>query len=215
MIGEVLVRAEPALPVHTVRVDLAEILPGFEDLVGVVVMGGDMGVHDEVEFPWLPRERDWLAGAVGAGIPLVGVCLGAQQLALALGAEVTTGPAPEIGLGEVTVTPEGGADPLLGPERDRLPCLHWHGDTFAVPAGAVRIATGDRYQNQGFRFGDTAWGLQFHIEVDRELLDDWVPDLPEGVVVDEAGRAEVEAAGRRVFSRFAALALARSSTWAG
>ena len=191
---------------HVVRVDLADPLPAPGDLGGVVVMGGAMGVHDTDEFPWLDTERRWIAEAVGAGVPVLGVCLGAQQLAAALGAAVTTGPSPEIGVGEVELTAAGRADPVLGPEGARVAVIQWHGDTFEIPTGAVHLATGDRYRNQAFRYGRLVYGLQFHIEVDKSMADAWAPDLPPDVSLDEEARREVEAVGRRVLRRFVDIA---------
>jgi GMP synthase (glutamine-hydrolysing) len=136
---------------------------------------------------------------------VLGVCLGSQQLAAALGAEVKHGPEREIGLGRVELTPEGLADPVLGPAADGaagLPVVHWHGDTFDVPPGAVRLASSDRYPNQAFRAGPRAYGLQFHVEVDRALAAGWEPHLPAGVELAEPGRAAVERAGRSVLERF-------------
>jgi len=188
-----------------VRLDEAGHLPPPPTAGAVVVMGGAMGVHDTDRYPWLGPERTWIAGAVEAGVPVLGICLGAQLLAAALGAEVTTGPAPEIGVGEVELTAEGRADPVLGGHGARLPVVHWHGDTFTIPAGAVRLATSDRYENQAFRYGRAVYGLQFHLEVDQAIAQAWRPELPPGVDLEE-GRAEVEAAGRRVLGRFVEMA---------
>ncbi len=191
-----------------VRLDLGGALPPPSELGGVVVMGGAMGVHDTDAFPWLAPERAWIAETVAAGLPVLGVCLGAQQLAAALGASVTTGPAPEVGSGVVELTPDGRADPVLGPEGKRVAVIQWHGDTFEIPDGAVRLATGDRYPNQAFRYGRLAYGLQFHIEVDDAMAEAWAPDLPAGVTLAEGDRRVVEAVGRRVLGRFVDLALA-------
>jgi GMP synthase-like glutamine amidotransferase len=186
---------------HTVvRVDLGDDLPDPDEFGAVVAMGGAMGVHDD--HPWLETERRWLAAAVGAGIPVLGVCLGAQQLAAALGARVTTGPAPEIGIGTVELTDDGRGDPVLGPEGSDLPVVHWHGDTFDIPTGALRLASSERYQNQAFRFARHAYGLQFHVEVDDDMAETWAPDLPAGIDLDAAGRRAVEEVGRRVLGRF-------------
>jgi GMP synthase-like glutamine amidotransferase len=203
LLAEVLTQA--GLPMAVVRLDCGDALPDPSSLGGVVVMGGVMGVHDTDEFPWLEAERRWIVRTVDAGLPVLGVCLGAQQLAAALGATVTTGPAPEIGVGEVALTAVGRADPVLGPEGDRVAVIHWHGDTFDIPDGAVRLATGDRYANQAFRYGDFAYGLQFHVEVDEAMADAWAPELPSGVTLDTEARRPVEAVGRRVLGRFVEL----------
>ncbi len=114
-------------------------------------MGGPMGVHDALD--WLEPERALLRAAVEAGLPVLGVCLGAQQLACALGGDVMTGAAPEVGVGEVHLTAAAIADPVFGPAPTPLPCVHWHGDTFTLPEAAVRLAGNDAYENQAFRVG--------------------------------------------------------------
>jgi GMP synthase (glutamine-hydrolysing) len=127
-----------------VRVDRADAIPppaAVADLAGLVVMGGPMSVADDLQ--WLADERALLREAVGAGRPVLGVCLGAQQLAAALGAPVTPGPAPEYGVGEVHLTAAAIDDPVFGPAPSPLPCVHWHGDTFGLPEGAVRLAGND------------------------------------------------------------------------
>jgi GMP synthase (glutamine-hydrolysing) len=199
--------ADAGVALDTVRLDLGDELPPVDEVGGAVVMGGAMGVHDEAEFPWLVAERRWLADAVAGGLPVLGVCLGAQQLAAALGADVTTGPEPEIGTGEVALSADGRADPVLGPDGPRLPAVHWHGDTFDIPPGARRLASSDRYENQAFRYGRAVYGLQFHVEIDRELAARWSPELPAGCTLDDTALAAVEATGRRVLRRFVDLAL--------
>ncbi len=119
---------------------------------------------------------------------------------------MTTGPSPEIGVGDVTLTADGRADPVLGPEGDRVPVIHWHGDTFEIPDGAVRLATGERYPNQAFRFGRLVYGLQFHVEVDDAMAAAWAPDLPPGISLGIGERRPVEAVGRRVLGRFVEVA---------
>jgi GMP synthase (glutamine-hydrolysing) len=193
---------------RVVRLDGDDPLPVPGELGGLVVMGGAMGVHDTDEFPWLDPERQWISQTVTAGIPVLGVCLGAQLLAAALGAAVTTGPAPEVGLGAVELTAEGRADPVLGPEGDGMAVIHWHGDTFEIPEGAVRLATGQRYANQAFRYGRVVYGLQFHIEVDDAMAEAWAPELPAGVSLDARERRAVDAVGRRVLGRFVDVARA-------
>jgi GMP synthase (glutamine-hydrolysing) len=190
-----------------VRVDAGEAVPGaaaVADMAGLVVMGGPMGVHDGDT--WLADERALLRAAVEAGLPVLGVCLGAQQLAAALGGEVTPGPAPEVGVGEVHLTTEARHDPVFGPAPSPLPCVHWHGDTFTLPEGAVRLAGDDAYENQAFRIGPCAYGLQFHVEVTGALVAHWGPHLPPGVFVRASDVAHVSQAGDGVVRRFVALA---------
>jgi GMP synthase-like glutamine amidotransferase len=199
---------------EVVRLDLGEPVPGPGTFDGLVVMGGQMGVHDTDRFGWLEPERRLLADSVEAGIPVLGICLGSQQLAAALGAEVTTGPAAEIGIGEVVLTADGRRDPVFGPEYNGLgttsvPCVHWHRDTFAIPTGAAHLAATRAFPHQAFRFGEVAYGLQFHVEVDRALAGAWTALLPEGTVFDRAVLTQVETVGRRILGRFVAHAVAR------
>ncbi len=121
---------------HIVRADLGQAVPptsALDDVGGLVVMGGPMGVHDIDMFDWLIPERELLQAAVTDGCAVLGVCLGAQQLAAALGAEVMTGNGEEIGPGQVVLTADGRRDPVLHPAGFEVPCMHWHGDTFDLP----------------------------------------------------------------------------------
>src|ERR1700722_2120793 len=190
-----------------VRVDRGDAIPppaAVADIAGLVVMGGPMGVHDDLE--WLAHERALLCAAVEADRPVLGVCLGAQQLAAALGATVTKGPAPEYGAGEVHLTTEAIGDPVFGPAPTPLPCVHWHGDTFSLPEGAVRLAGNDAYENQAFRVGARAYGLQSHVEVTASLVAHWGPHLPPHVYLRSSDVAHVSRAGTGIVRRFVALA---------
>jgi GMP synthase (glutamine-hydrolysing) len=180
-----------------------EPLPTLEELAGLVVMGGPMGVSDTAEHPYLAGELELLAGAVAAGLPVLGVCLGAQLLAAALGARVYRGEHAEIGPGSVTLTAAGRADPVLGAGAGgELPVIHWHQDTFELPAGATLLASSALYPHQAFRAGARAYGLQFHVEVDRELATGWREHLPQGVAISDAACTAVERAGRGVLAAF-------------
>jgi GMP synthase (glutamine-hydrolysing) len=206
------VLADSGMDVAVTRLDLSEPLPDLAGLAGLVVMGGPMGVHDGDDHPWLAPERALIRDAVDNGTPVLGVCLGAQQLAAALGAEVTTGPIEEVGPGQVELTAEGRRDPVLGPEYHGLsgtavPCVHWHRDTFTLPPGAVHLAATRAFPHQAFRFGDGAYGLQFHVEVDGQLARDWQPLLPAGVRLDGAEVARVESVGLRILRRFVDVAV--------
>ncbi len=157
------VLASAGQSVTDVHLHRGDALPHPGSFDAVVAMGGPMGANDEARYPWLGPERRWLADAVRDGRPVLGVCLGAQLLASALGARVWAGDAPELGLDEVVLSAEGRRDAVLGPEGERLAVVQWHGDTFDLPPGAVHLASSERYAAQAFRFGDLAYGLQFHL----------------------------------------------------
>jgi GMP synthase (glutamine-hydrolysing) len=158
---------------ETVELDEGGDLPDWHEVDLVLAMGGPMSVHDEAEHPWLAGEKRWIAEAVRAGVPYFGVCLGAQLLAASLGAPVSTGETPEVGVLPVAVARAAERDPVLGVLGEQFPALQWHGDTFGIPAGAVRLAGSQAYPNQAFRFGDTAYAVQFHVEVTGGMLAEW------------------------------------------
>jgi GMP synthase-like glutamine amidotransferase len=192
------------------RTDRGDPLPDPSGIGGLVVMGGPMGLYEEAAHPHLGAERELMRAAVDRGLPVLGVCLGAQILAAALGAKVFKGPFPEAGFGSVALGPEGRRDPVLGPAGPSLPVFHWHGDTFDLPAGAVRLAGSDLYPNQAYRFGARAYGFQFHVEVEAAILAAWRPHLPAGAdlgAAEEARLADVERAGRGILARFLDAAL--------
>jgi GMP synthase (glutamine-hydrolysing) len=158
---------------EVIELDEGGQLPGWHEVDLVLAMGGPMSVHDEAEHTWLADEKRWIAAAVYAGVPYFGVCLGAQLLAASLGARVGAGPAPEVGVLPVEITAAASSDPVLGVLGREFLALQWHGDTFAVPAGAVRLAGSSAYPNQAFRFGEAAYGVQFHVEVTDPMLAEW------------------------------------------
>jgi GMP synthase (glutamine-hydrolysing) len=184
------------------RMDRGDRVPAADALDGLVVLGGTMAAYDVPTYPHLAAEQRLLADACTRNVPVLAVCLGAQLLAAALGARVFKGPAAEIGFGAVTLTPEGADDPILGPSGPAFPAFHWHGDTFDLPRGATHLARSAAYPQQAFRFGARAYGLQFHVELDRPLARDWAAALPPGVKLDEKRRAAVEQTGRAILHRF-------------
>jgi GMP synthase (glutamine-hydrolysing) len=185
---------------------LGEPLPACPELSGLVVMGGPMGVSDTDSHPYLRDELALIAACVAAELPVLGVCLGAQLLAAALGARVYRGPQLEIGPGAVALTDAGRSDPVLGATgRDELAVVHWHQDTFELPPGAAWLARSELYPHQAFRVGERAYGLQFHVEVDRALAEGWREHLPEGVEIPEPARADVEGIGEAILAAFFAL----------
>jgi GMP synthase-like glutamine amidotransferase len=188
------------------RMDRGEAVPSADRIGGLVVMGGPMSVHDTVDHPHLVHERRLLRDAAEREIPILAVCLGAQLLAAALDARVERGPVPEVGIGEVRLTPDGRSDAVVGREGEAIPVVHWHEDTFHVPERGVHLAESGLYRNQAFRWGRHAYAFQFHLEVDRALASAWAPRLPAGGL-DESARIEVERAGRAILGRFFDLAL--------
>jgi GMP synthase-like glutamine amidotransferase len=161
-----------------VEIDVGETLPDWRGFDGIIAMGGPMSVNDESEYPWLVDEKLWLAEAVRAGKPFFGACLGVQLLASALGARVFPLEQSEVGLLTVERTPEGFADPVIGALADPLITLQWHGDTFELPESGVLLASSAAAPHQAFRFGDAAYGIQFHLEVTPEMAKQWA-GIPE------------------------------------
>lgn len=175
----------------------------------VVVLGGPVGVYEADRYPWLAGEIAGLRERLRARRPTLGICLGAQLMAAALGARVYPGPAREIGWAACELT-EAGRASCLGALAG-VPVLHWHGDTFDLPAGAVRLASTAITPNQAFALGDFAMALQFHAEVDGAAIEPWLIghacELAQAglsVTALRARTAEVRLgaaqAGRRVFS---------------
>ncbi|QCI69383.1 glutamine amidotransferase [Phreatobacter stygius] len=138
----------------------------------LIVLGGPIGADQEDRYPFLRAEQDLLSRRLQAGRPTLGICLGAQLMARALGAEVYPGPAKEIGWSRLDLTAEGQASPLA--HLDGVPVLHWHGDTFDLPPGAVRLAGTEICPNQAFAIGRDVLGLQFHGEVDVQDIERWL-----------------------------------------
>lgn len=155
-----------------VMADERQPLPEPRDFDGIIAMGGPMGAYDDDRLPWLRPEKQLLATAVAAGLPVWGVCLGAQLLAASLGASVAPGPEPEVGVLPVYRTREAEVDPVFSVLPDEFMALQWHSDTFALPSQGVRLARSDAYENQAFRVR-RAYGLQFHIEIGTSLAHEW------------------------------------------
>jgi len=147
-----------------------EALPAVDSFDRLVVMGGPMNIYEHDRYPWLAAEKEFIGRAVAAGKTVLGICLGAQLIADVLGARVYAGPEKEIGWFPVTLTPEGREAGLFGEVPERFTVFHWHGDTFSLPAGAVRLAASAGCENQAFLYRDRVLGLQFHLESTPESV---------------------------------------------
>ena len=158
---------------HRVELDELEPLPDWRGFDAIVAMGGPMSVNDDAAHPWLTGEKRLIRDAVHGGMPFWGTCLGVQLLAASLGARVYAGPEPEVGLLPVTLTDEAMTDPVFHGLPRELIALQWHGDTFDLPDGAVLLASSTAYPAQAFRWGSSAYGVQFHLEVDVEMATEW------------------------------------------
>ena len=139
----------------------------------LIVMGGPMNVYEEERYPFLREEDAFIRAALAARVPYLGVCLGAQLLAKALGARVYKGARPEVGWDDVTLEPAAKDGLFAGVPAGRLRVLQWHEDTFELPQGAERLAAGTVVPNQAFAVDGLFHGLQFHLEVDRPLIESW------------------------------------------
>ena len=203
--------------IRRIELDEGDPLPDRTAIDAIVCMGGPMSATDDSELPWLTEEKAFIADAVRTGTPFWGVCLGVQLLAASLGARVYPGPKPEVGVLPVELTEEARADPVFSELPDEFLTLQWHGDTFDLPDGAVRLAGSPAYPNQAFRFGEAAYGVQFHLEVSPDLAREWavVPEyaaalervLGPGAPADLIARLERHADGMlglasRLFERW-------------
>ena len=173
---------------------------------GLAVLGGTMGAYDGATVPHLAPTMALLRRAAADEVPVLGICLGAQLAAHALGGRAYPGPAgPEMGWNRLELTPAGRADPVVGRLGEPATVLVWHKDTFDLPPGAELLARGAGYANQAFRLGSVV-ALQFHPEVDAGVLAAWYaqaeapPPVPEPVM--QAGLADHGAAARRVLDAF-------------
>jgi GMP synthase (glutamine-hydrolysing) len=214
--------AAPALAwvgvdIATANLPAGAELPPIGEVGGVVMFGGTQNVDQTEHFPHLARAREYSREAVDAGVPFLGICLGCQILARALGHPVSTSPVKECGFEPLRPTAEGKEDRLLSQYTDGDMVVQWHEDTFELPSGAALLASSDSVPVQAFRVGDRAWGIQFHQEVDAAEFGWWV-EIADGEIDLEAtwgksaDRLREESArhmaaneerGRELFRRFA------------
>ncbi|MEU0955786.1 methyltransferase domain-containing protein [Streptomyces niveus] len=213
------------LEIRRCRVWAGESVPdgpdGLDGVAALVVMGGPMSAYSDDGFPTRTAEVALLRRALEAEVPVLGICLGAQLLAVAAGGDAYAGTGKQVGWGRVGLSTEADRDPLFAGLPASLGVLHWHDDTMSLPAGAVTLASCARYPVQAFRAGSSAWGLQFHLEADEEAVGAFVDAFPsDAASAPGGGRGIREAAPARLaelapyrdqlFARFAELAAARA-----
>jgi GMP synthase (glutamine-hydrolysing) len=177
----------------------SEDVPDGRDADTLIILGGYMSVNEADIYPFITKEIDLVKEFIGRGKKIFGVCLGAQIMAKALGATVYAGPEKEIGWYDIELLDVGLRDPLItklaihpraGDFWKKFKVFHWHGETFDVPPGAERIARSALYPNQAFRYGKNAYAFQFHIEVKKETIFEWLKSEPVDI---EKVRRETEA----------------------
>lgn len=211
----------PGVALRVVRPYAGDALPAAEDVDALVVLGGHMNAHADDEFAWLPGTRDLLATATEAGVPVLGICLGAQLLAVACGGavQVEAPPGIEAGIIDVHWRPGAAEDPLLGalaarPEPTFAAATMHHDAVWDLPPDAQWLAYSQTYPYQAFRVGRAAWGVQFHPEVSAATFERWAGDetgVDAAALVRQYAdrRAQVEQTGRDIAGSFAALVVAR------
>jgi GMP synthase-like glutamine amidotransferase len=148
-----------------------EVLPDEKEYDGLVFMGGPMSANDEL--PFLVEEMRLIERAAARGTPMLGICLGSQMIAKALGGRVYRNAEKEIGWFDIHLTEEGRHDPVLGGLAPSENVFHWHGDTFDLPQESLLLAYSQRTARQAFRIGRAIYGLQFHLEVTPAMIVDW------------------------------------------
>jgi GMP synthase-like glutamine amidotransferase len=146
-------------------------LPKLEDVDWLIVMGGPMGAYDDKKYPWLTAEKSFIEASIKAGKKVLGICLGAQLIAIVLGEKVYPHIHKEIGWFPLRLTGEGVESEVLKGFPPEFPAFHWHGDTFSFPRGAARLAETTACRNQAFAYGNNVIGLQFHLDVQRENVE--------------------------------------------
>jgi GMP synthase-like glutamine amidotransferase len=180
------------------RAHLGEPLPERADgHDGIVILGGEQNALADAACPWFPGLLALTRGFGAADKAVLGICLGAQLVARAFGAENILERPVEFGWREVRPTAAGRSDPVLAGLGDGSPVFHWHEDTFTLPAGAAHLAASDMTEHQAFRLGRAVYGVQFHFEADRPLVEDWSAEFAPtilGYAPDWSERRKVDAA---------------------
>ena len=167
------------IPYQILNLEPRVRFPRLEDITHIVLLGGPMNVYEEDRYPFLKDEDLFIKEAIQRGKAILGICLGAQLIAKALGARVFKAPVKEIGWYDVSLTKVGSQDPLFSCLPKTFPVFQWHEDTFEIPNGAKLIATSSPISHQAFRYGEKVYGLQFHLEVTEAMIREWMETYEE------------------------------------
>ncbi len=222
LLGDLL--KEKKLPYRETHLFTGDGLPrDTHHLQGLIVMGGPMNVDEIDKYPFLFEEVRLIEKMISESKPVLGICLGAQLIAKALGSNVYPNKHKEVGWHSIEFTENAAADPVFSSSPRSLKVLHWHGDTFDLPQGAVHLARSSRCENQAYRWGATTYGLQFHLEVTTSMVTSWthssdgINDIKSAgekadAILNETASAfgELESHARRIFSNYLDLALTPS-----
>jgi|SRR5208283_1973668 len=177
--------SEEALPYRIVDLSEEQDLPDTSLFKVLIMLGGPMSVNETAAYPYLQAEENLVRDFIAKKKAVLGICLGSQIMAKALGASVYRGLQKEVGWHDINLTAEGTSDPFMmklaihpldGDISRTFKVFHWHGETFDIPQGAKRLASSALYANQAFSYGSNAYAFQFHIEVTKTMLYDWLRD---------------------------------------
>ncbi|MBI3526715.1 MAG: type 1 glutamine amidotransferase [Betaproteobacteria bacterium] len=183
------------LPWQLVALDRGEAVPSrTEDFSGLVFMGGPMSVNDDLA--WIAPELELIRKAVAADVPVLGHCLGGQLMSKALGGSVGRNPIKEIGWGEIEVADNPEARAWFGSDLKRFESFHWHGETFTIPPGGVRIMGNRNCENQGFAIGRSI-GMQCHVEMTEALIESWCKSGADEIATARSSAVQTEDEMRR------------------
>ncbi len=173
--------SQHGLPIVEINPSRHETVPEPEEVSAYAVFGGDQHIHQIERHPYLIMERDAIRRAVEGGTPVLGLCLGSQLLAAAMGGVVRPAPIAQCRFAPFVPTEAAAEDPLFSAFSEDSPVFHWHEDTFDIPPGAVLLSRSDEVENQAFRIGPRAWASQFHFEVTDRDMEDWIANAGESL----------------------------------